>query len=409
VIKALLDLGLDLMGRDADRHLAVCRAVTGCRVEVVNVLLGAHAVQNGGDEGAKAVLECPCTQVQEQQAYPLLFHALDTVRTTTPENQLAMVRCLVQKWGADVRAVICSGAQKCEYFPLYDAAMGCAHNVVAFFLDECGMDINIRTPRTQSTVLHSLVRTPVRDEGEALRMLKYLIEERGADYTLKSTDGYNAVSLAVICGVPLYSRYFAPGGTTTREVDPATFKRYQKRERRKDVAKAAAKDEAATKALFDEQEAKAKEAAATLLAELEAEDRKAAAVAGKKKQKKKKKKGAGGEQATSAAATASIAAVESAVSCAADLGLEESKMGHKKLAPQATLQEEDQEQQRQGQEQQKQEQQQQPHDGGGGGDGRVLVPKVLDRGVHCALCSHGASPDVATDWGAHGWDVYAKS
>jgi hypothetical protein len=191
-------------------------------------------------------------------------------------------------------------------------------------------------------------------------MLKYLIEERGADYTLKSTDGYNAVSLAVICGVPLYSRYFAPGGTTTREVDPATFKRYQKRERRKDAAKAAAKDEAATEALFDEQEAKAKEAAATLPTELEAEDRKAAAVAGKKKPKKaKKKKGAGGEQATWAAATASIAAVESAVSCAADLGLEESKMGHKKLAPQATLQGEDQEQQRQGQEQQKQEQQQQ--------------------------------------------------
>jgi hypothetical protein len=97
-----------------------------------------------------------------------------------------------------------------------------------------------------------------------------------------------------------------------------------------------------------------------LLAELEAEDRKAAAVAGKKKPKKaKKKKGAGGEQATSAAATASIAAVESAVSCAADLGLEGSKMGHKKLAPQAKLQEEDQEQQRQGQEQQRQQQQQQ--------------------------------------------------
>ena len=161
VVKALFNLGLDLMGRDAERHLAVCRAVTGCHVEVVNVLLEAHALQNGGDGGAKAVVECPCSQEHDQQAYPLLFHALSTVRTTTPENQLAMVRCLVQKWGADVRAVICSGAQKCEEYPLFDAAMGCAHNVVAV-LDECGMDVNIRTPRTQSTLLHSLVRTKER-------------------------------------------------------------------------------------------------------------------------------------------------------------------------------------------------------------------------------------------------------
>jgi hypothetical protein len=87
--------------------------------------------------------------------------------------------------------------------------------------------------------------------------------------------------------------------------------------------------EAEAKALLEEQEAKAKEATAALLAELDAEDRQAAAAAEKKKPKKKgnKKKGAGSQQQR-----ASAAAVDAAAGTG--VGAEECKADGKGFAPQ---------------------------------------------------------------------------
>jgi len=105
-VKAFLGLGVDLLAPDSRNHLAVCRAVRQCHVEVVNVLLEAHAAQDDGDGGLLAVLDCPCAQDEEEQAYPLLFHAIDAEPDIAPEARLAMVRCLVQRWGADVRVCL---------------------------------------------------------------------------------------------------------------------------------------------------------------------------------------------------------------------------------------------------------------------------------------------------------------
>jgi len=103
VVKLVLGLGVDLLARDPQHHLAVCRAVRKCHVEVVDVLLEAHATE-GGD--VKAMVDCPWAQYDEEEAYPLLFHAIDKEPDITPEARLAMVRCLVQRWGADVRAIV---------------------------------------------------------------------------------------------------------------------------------------------------------------------------------------------------------------------------------------------------------------------------------------------------------------
>ena len=62
--------------------------------------------------------------------YSLLFHAIDNELAITNEARLAMVRCLVQKWGANVRAI--SVVDRLEYYPLFEAAIGGAHAVVAF-------------------------------------------------------------------------------------------------------------------------------------------------------------------------------------------------------------------------------------------------------------------------------------
>ena len=95
--------------------------------------------------------------------------------------------------------------------------------------------------------------------------------------------------------------------------------------------------ETAAKALFDEQGTKANpnEAAAALLADLDAEgQRAAAAAAGKKKAKKANKKEAGCQHPVASARSVADQA----------LGLEESKADEKKLASRPSSQKEEEEQ-----------------------------------------------------------------
>jgi hypothetical protein len=202
VVETLLALGVDLLARDAQGDLAVSRAVSMCHVEVVNVLLEAHARQGGGNGSVKALLECPSAQ-----KVPLLFQVLDSLDSVAPAARLAMARCLVHKWGANVRAI--SIVAEREWYPLFAAAICGVHNVVAFFLDECGIDVNMTTPRTKETMLHALLKSRPTSKRDAVRLLKYLVEEKGADISLKTAEGQNAWDLAVQHKNTTYIRYLS--------------------------------------------------------------------------------------------------------------------------------------------------------------------------------------------------------
>jgi len=71
-----------------------------------------------------------------------------------------------------------------------------AHNFVAFFLDACGIDVNMTTPRTKDTVLHTLISSRPPSKRDAVRLLKYLVEEKGADISLKNAEGIDPLELA---------------------------------------------------------------------------------------------------------------------------------------------------------------------------------------------------------------------
>ena len=187
---------------------------------------------------------------------------------------------------------------------------------------------------TKDTVLHIFIcNTTTRSKREAVRMLKYLVEERGADPTLKNVYGQDARDVALARRDNICINYFSslPGGKSSRVTDPAKLRRLEALEKKSEEAQAAA--EAAAKAtdtestgVHKEQEAKAQEATATLLAKLDAEEQTAAAAAAKTKSKKaKNKKGAGGQQAASAAVAASTAGRGSVA--------EECKAEDKMLAP----------------------------------------------------------------------------
>ena len=136
VVEALLNINVDLMTWDEEGHLAVCRAVTNCDVEVVNMLLEAHARQDGSDEGVRAILDGPCWQ--EERGHPLLIHAINDELDIADEARVAMVRCLSEKWGASVR-VLGRDMDAYEFYSLYIAAATTNLSVVAYFLDECGV------------------------------------------------------------------------------------------------------------------------------------------------------------------------------------------------------------------------------------------------------------------------------
>lgn len=161
-------------------------------------------------------------------------------------------------------------------------------------------------------------------------MLKYLVEEKGADIALKNAEGLDVWDLALQdkngtyliyllsfqTGAPIsVNDLLARSGSDEwgspeeeeRQFEALGFakiekknERLKKQETQANIAKEVGltlvlnvEQDASTKepaaALLAEQDARANEAAAALIAELDAEDRKAAAAAAAKKKKKSKK------------------------------------------------------------------------------------------------------------------------
>jgi len=257
-----------------------------------------------------------------------------------------------------------------ENYPIFDASICTLERVVAFFLDECGIDINMAAPRKKTTLLQPF-RPP--SKIKSVRLPKYLVEEKGADITF-----YHAVIavnktfldnfLSLEAGTPMSVTDLAPsdewdsawerGGLSRPDKDMEAF---SMRKGKEIETKARERQEAeAAKALFKEQKTKAKEATAALLAELDAEDRQAAAAAAKRKSKKKgnKKKGAGSQQQQAAP----IAPGDTAAGRGGRL--EECKADDIRLAPQLSPQVED---------EQKQQRQRAPQDAADAGAAVVAV------------------------------------
>jgi hypothetical protein len=65
------------------------------------------------------------------------------------------------------------------------------------------------TTRTKETVLHALLKSRPTSKRDAVRLLKYLVEEKGADISLKTAEGQNAWDLAVQHKNTTYIRYLS--------------------------------------------------------------------------------------------------------------------------------------------------------------------------------------------------------
>lgn len=177
VAEALVALGIDLLARDARGQLAVCRAAFNCHVEMVNMLLEAHAKQ-GGAGGVKGLMECCCAT--GGVANTLLYDAINIRRDVIPDMRLATVQGLVHKWGANVWAIKrvggLEGLEEAKLLPTYlsgldhrillraaasTAAIYGNIAVVGYFCEERGVPVNFVPPDEIPNDPHTKFITPL--------------------------------------------------------------------------------------------------------------------------------------------------------------------------------------------------------------------------------------------------------
>lgn len=159
--------------------------------------------------------------------------------------------------------------------PLHAAVVQRVQPVVEFFLNECGMPVDICTTRWKFTALHLMtLLNPVETEMEDIHFITWLVEEKGADLTCKSASGYMASQMARDRGKVRMSNYLE-----AQEKRQVARKAQEKKEQ--EAEKKAAADAATMVRRMQE----AAEAEAALLLELEAEEAaEKEAVASKKKE-----------------------------------------------------------------------------------------------------------------------------
>lgn len=71
--------------------------------------------------------------------------------------------------------------------------------MVKFFVDECGMPVDIPTPFDFVTPLHAACMS-LTDEADLLPLVRFLVEEKGANVTLKTSTGETAADIACNMG-----------------------------------------------------------------------------------------------------------------------------------------------------------------------------------------------------------------
>jgi ankyrin repeat protein len=200
--------------------------------------------------------------------------------------------------------------------PLVGAVTACNASAVAWLVEQAGADIHEPDETRGWTALHLASaggRRTGRGEDGVLAVVKYLVEQAGADATVTDVLGQTPAILAQAGGRTRVAAYL------------------QAKEREQQRAKAAAAQAAAPQGVREEQAAAAAAAAAAaLLEELAAEEAAAVehAVRKKSKKQKKKKKGKGkkgdghAEEAGAGAAeeVGSAAAADDAEAAAAAMG-----------------------------------------------------------------------------------------
>jgi len=186
VVKELVRRGADIDLWDEDHHTPLCAAATQRHLSALRFFLEQYQARGG--EELKRALSHPCRK--EGKNHSLLGHVFSGC-TMAESAPLDIIRYLVQGWGADIwgateiRRKSTVGATVSQCLPLHDAVTYGDLAATTFFIEECGMPVNTSAGVLKFNPLHAdcLSAEP---EPEILPVVKYLVEEKGADVTLQT-------------------------------------------------------------------------------------------------------------------------------------------------------------------------------------------------------------------------------
>lgn len=223
-LQALVQRGVEFDVRNGRMMPPVHFAVTMCRLPVLHFWLAQYRAR--GREQQDVLREVEGWPNAGGPRQPLLFRIVsleeDKLFHIRDEERRAMATFLVREAAADIWAegriqhrVADDELTKNDIlFPLHLAALSGNQPLLDFFLTECGMPIDTRTRGLQLAALHLLAMSP-REEVHLLPIMKWLVEEKGADMTCVPSCTASGPSR----GQEAHSSVLASAGGTTSGAD----------------------------------------------------------------------------------------------------------------------------------------------------------------------------------------------
>jgi hypothetical protein len=114
-----------------------------------------------------------------------------------------MARYLLKEWGADPWGPVTSAKHETKsrlYLPVHQAALLGKHAMVRFFIEECDIPVDTVTPFALETPLHLACICRENEEDEVLRIVRFLVEQKGANVALRNSVGWTAAEIALTKG-----------------------------------------------------------------------------------------------------------------------------------------------------------------------------------------------------------------
>ena len=231
LIEALVQRRIRFHVYNVTEHTPIELAMHWCRLPIVRFLVGCYQLGQRGHDALRDMMST-ASEDEDGDPYPMIFlpirQTLYPARlreapilnfTPSGEERKEMVAYFVREGGADIwaqaythyhslrtiygsghhddqarrRSTVCRPA----VLPLHMAACEGTKPLLIFFLTECKMPVNTRTPDLQLTALHCLAASQLK-EPDLLPIVIWLVKEKGADVMCRDTKGYTAARVAAI-------------------------------------------------------------------------------------------------------------------------------------------------------------------------------------------------------------------
>lgn len=192
LVKELVRRGADIDVWDYEHHTPLCKAAMHAYLPSLRFLLQQY--QAGGASDLERAMIYPCRN--EDIESTLLRH----VENNSGPTSVATARYLVKELGADLwrTGPFVNGMhQSLYYLPVHAAAALGSRDMVAFFIDECDIQVDTPAPHLLTTPLHAACCCP--NGADSLSVVRYLVE-KGADITLQDCHGETAAQNALDTG-----------------------------------------------------------------------------------------------------------------------------------------------------------------------------------------------------------------